>query len=96
MLVRKIGGGRVAAREVLLNTTAVASMIADGRTSQLPMAIGAGRSQGMRRLNDALAALVQSGAVDIREAYRQAADRKGLLAELQRLGIDTASLEAPS
>jgi twitching motility protein PilT len=96
VLVRKIGGGRVAAREVLLNTTAVASVIADGRTSQLPMAIEAERSRGMRGLNDALAALVQSGDVDIREAYRQATDRKGLLAELQRLRIDTASLEAPS
>jgi twitching motility protein PilT len=95
VLVRKVGGGRVAAREVLLNTTAVASVIADGRTSQLPMAIDAGRGQGMRRLNDSLAALVQSGGVDIREAYRQAADRKGLLAELKRLGIDTAPLEAP-
>jgi twitching motility protein PilT len=96
VLVRKIGGGRVAAREVLLSTPAVTSAIADGRTSQLPMVIDAGRSRGMRRLNDALATLVQSGAVDIREAYRQAADRKGLLADLQRLGIDTASLEAPS
>ena len=96
VLVRKIGGGRVAARELLLNTPAVASVIADGRTSQLPMAIDAGRGRGMRRLNDALAALAQSGGVDIREAYRQAADRKGLLAELQRLGIDTASLETPS
>lgn len=93
VLVRKIGGGRVAAREVLLNTAAVASVIADGRTSQLPMAIDAGRSRGMRRLTDALAALVQSGEVDIREAYRNAADRKGLLTELHRLGIDTASLE---
>jgi twitching motility protein PilT len=96
VLVRKIGGGRVAARELLLNTPAVASVIADGRTSQLPMAIDAGRGRGMRRLNEDLAALAQSGGVDIREAYRQAADRKGLLAELQRLGIDTASLEASS
>jgi Tfp pilus assembly pilus retraction ATPase PilT len=71
-------------------------VIADGRTSQLPMAIDAERSRGMRGLNDALAALVQSGDVDIREAYRQATDRKGLLAELQRLRIDTTSLEAPS
>jgi Tfp pilus assembly ATPase PilU len=60
------------------------------------MAIDAERSRGMRGLNDALAALVQSGDVDIREAYRQATDRKGLLAELQRLRIDTTSLEAPS
>jgi twitching motility protein PilT len=94
VLVRKIGGGRVAAREVLLNTPAVASLIAEGRTSQLPMAIGAGRGRGMRRLNDALAGLVQSGGVDVREAYRTTADPKDLLARLKRLGIDTAPLES--
>jgi twitching motility protein PilT len=93
VLVRKIGGGRVAAREILLNTPAVASAIAEGRTSQLPMAIDAPRGRGMR-LNDALAGLVQSGGVDIREAYGKAADRKGLLTKLKRLGIDTAPLEA--
>jgi twitching motility protein PilT len=94
VLVRKIGGGRVAAREVLLNIPTVASLIAEGRTSQLPAAIDAGRGSGMRRLNDALAALVQSGVVDVREAHRKAADRKGLLARLKRLGMDTAQLEA--
>jgi twitching motility protein PilT len=94
VLVRKISGGRVAAREVLLNVPTVASLIAEGRTSQLPAAIDAGRGRGMRRLNDALAALVQSGVVDVREAYRKAADRNGLLARLKRLGIDTAQLEA--
>jgi twitching motility protein PilT len=95
VLVGKIGGGRAAAREVLFNTPAVASLIAEGRTSQVPTVIDAGRGRGMRRLNDALAGLVQSGGVDIREAYRQAADRKGLVARLKRLGIDTAPLDGP-
>jgi twitching motility protein PilT len=95
VLVGKVGGGRVAAREVLFNTPAVASVIADGRTSQLPMAIDAGRGRGMRRLNDALASLVQGGGVDIREAYRKAADRKGFLAKLKRLGIDASTLDEP-
>ena len=36
------GGGRLAAREVLLNTPAVSSVIAEGKTSQLPMAIEGG------------------------------------------------------
>jgi twitching motility protein PilT len=93
VLLRKTGGGRVAAREVLLNTPAVASVIAEGRTSQLPIAIDGGRRHGMQLLNDALAGLVQSGAVDVREAYRGAADRTGFLALFKRLGMDTAPLE---
>jgi twitching motility protein PilT len=78
---------------VLLNTPAVASVIAEGRTSQLPMAIEGGRVHGMVPLNDALVGLVQSRAIDVREAYRHAADRTGFLELLKRQGIDTSVLE---
>ena len=93
VLLRKTGGGRVAAREVLLNTPAVSSVIAEGKTSQLPMAIEGGRRYGMMPLNDALVGLVQSGAVEAREAYRQTTDRGGLLAALKRQGVDTSFVE---
>ena len=93
VLLRKIGGGRVPAREVLLNTPAVSSVIAEGKTSQLPMAIEGGRRYGMMPLNDALVGLVQSGAVEAHEAYRRSADRPGFLAALDRQGIDTSFLE---
>lgn len=92
-LLRKPGGGRVAAREVLLNTPAVASLIADGRTSQLSVAIEAGRQAGMISLNESLVALVKSGAADAGEAYRRAGDREGLLALLKRHGVDTSRIE---
>ena len=93
VLLRKAVGGRVAAREVLLNTSAVANLIAEGKTSQLPMAIDSGRKHGMVALNDALVAFVQGGIVDSREAYRQAADQQGFLALLKRQGIDTSFVE---
>src|SRR5262249_39295022 len=54
VLLKKVGGGRLPAREVLLNTPAVSSVIAEGKTSQLPMAIEGGRRYGMMPLNDAL------------------------------------------
>jgi twitching motility protein PilT len=90
VLLRKRGGGRVAARELLLNTPAVASVLAEGKTSQLPLAIEGGRKLGMVPLNDALVGFVQSGIVDAQEAYRQAADRAGVVALLNRQGIDTS------
>jgi twitching motility protein PilT len=93
VLLRKRGGGRVAAREVLLNTPAVASVLAEGTTSQLPMAIEGGRKHGMVPLNDALVGFVQGGAVDAREAYRLAPDRPGFLALLKRQGVDTSFAE---
>ncbi|MGE5243469.1 MAG: ATPase, T2SS/T4P/T4SS family [Betaproteobacteria bacterium] len=93
VLVPKMAGGRAPAREVLLNTPAVAGIIAEGKTSQLPLAIESGRRQGMVSLNGALLALVQSGAVDTREAYRRSTDRVGLVAALGRQGIDTSFVE---
>jgi twitching motility protein PilT len=92
-LPRKAGGGRLAAREVLLNTVAVAALIAEGRTGELPAAIEEGRKIGMVSLNESLAALVKSASIDVREAYRCAGDRQGLLALLKRNGVDTAPLE---
>lgn len=93
VLLRKSGGGRVAAREVLLNTPIVSSLLAEGRLNQLPMAIEGGRKSGMVPLNDALVGFVQSGAVDVRDAYRRAVDRAGLLDLLKRQGIDTSVVE---
>jgi twitching motility protein PilT len=93
VLLPKNGGGRLAAREILLNNPAVSGIIAEGRTSQLPLAIDGGRRQGMQPLNDALAGLVQGGSVDVRDAYRRAADRAGFLALLKRLGMDTTLIE---
>jgi twitching motility protein PilT len=93
VLVRKTGGGRLAAREVLLNTSSVANLIAEGKTSQLPLALDSGRRYGMVPLNDALVAFVQSGAVDAREAYRHASDRQEFLNQLRREGVDTSFVE---
>jgi twitching motility protein PilT len=92
VLLRKVGGSRIAAREVLLNTPAVSGVIAEGKTSQLPMAIEGGRRHGMMPLSDTLVAYVQNGTVEAREAYRHASDRAGLVAALKRHGVDTSQL----
>ena len=60
-MLRKRGGGRVAARELLLNSPAVASLIAEGKLFQIQAALQSGRKLGMAPLNDALASLVRSG-----------------------------------
>jgi twitching motility protein PilT len=96
VLLRRTTGGRVAAREVLLNTPAVRSLLAEGKTSQLPLAIEGGRPYGMVPLNDSLVGYVQSGVVDVREAYWRAADRAGFLALLKRHGLDTSLIERPA
>jgi twitching motility protein PilT len=93
VLVRRQRGGRMAAREVLLNTPPVAALIQDGKTAQLPLAIESGRRHGMMPLNDSLAALVRDGTVHVTEAWRKALDKESLLAALKRVGIDTSFAE---
>ena len=92
-LLRKVRGGRVAAREILLNTPAVASLILEGKMFQLPVALDSGRRHGMVPLGDSLAALVRDGTVHAAEAYRKATDRAALLAALRREGVDTSFAE---
>lgn len=93
VLLRKSGGGRVAARELLFNMPSVGALIAEGKIGQLPLAIDSGRKYGMVPMNDVLLAFVQSGAVDPREAYRKAYDRAAFLDIMKRDGIDTSFVE---
>lgn len=93
VLLRKAGGGRVAARELLFNMPSVGALIAEGKIGQLPLAIDSGRKYGMVPMNDVLLAFVQSGAVDPREAYRKAYDRAAFLDLMKRDGIDTSFVE---
>ena len=92
-LLRKTGGGRAAAREVLVNVPSVSSLIADGRFDQLAGVMNGGRRVGMVPLNDALLGLVKSGALDVREAWRKSPDQQELVAMLNREGVDTAFAE---
>jgi twitching motility protein PilT len=93
VLLRKAGGGRVAARELLFNMPSVAALVAEGKIGQLPLAIDSGRKYGMVPMNDVLLAFVQSGAVEAREAYRKAYDRVSFLELMRREGIDTSFVE---
>ena len=93
VLLRKVSGGRIAAREVLLNSPVVADVITEGRFFQLPFALDSGRRQGMVSLNESLASLVRAGTVRASEACRKAIDREGLLVLFKRDGIDTSFAE---
>ena len=93
VLLRKAAGGRVAAREVLLATTAVTAMLSDGQVQDLPRAFESGRKFGLISMTEALVALLRNGTIDLREAYRKADDRQALLAALKRDNIDTSAIE---
>ena len=86
VLCRKIGGGRVAAREVLLTTRAVSNLIREGKTFQLPSIIQTNRERGMLTLNDSLLDLVHRALVEPEEAYRKSTDKDGIASALKARG----------
>lgn len=85
-LCKKIGGGRVAAREILLVNKAVSALIREGKTVQIPNIIQTQRKLGMETLNDALMSLVKSHTIEPEEAYVRAVERKDMLLKLRAAG----------
>jgi twitching motility protein PilT len=88
-LCKKIGGGRAAALEVLIVTSAVSNLIREAKTFQIPSIMQVGKSVGMVSLNDALMDLVTKKLVAPEEAYAKSVDKGGFEALLKRAGIDT-------
>jgi len=86
-LCRKIGGGRVAALEVLLVTGAVANLIREGKTFQIPSIMQVNKAIGMVSLNDALFDLVVKKLVMPDEAMSKTVDKAGFEALLKRGGF---------
>ena len=74
-LLKRKGGGRVAAHEIMIGTPAIRNLIRESRIAQMYSAIQTGQQFGMRTLDQALVALVREGVVS-GEAARQAAVNK--------------------
>ncbi|HYN82506.1 MAG TPA: PilT/PilU family type 4a pilus ATPase [Gemmatimonadaceae bacterium] len=87
-LCRKIGGGRVAVREVLLSMPSVANMIREGKAFQIQSVMQTSRKLGMILLGDVLLDLVEKGIVEPKEAWMKATDKAAFLASLKTRGHD--------
>ncbi|HEX5043415.1 MAG TPA: type IV pilus twitching motility protein PilT [Candidatus Polarisedimenticolaceae bacterium] len=87
-LLRKIGGGRVAALEILIGIPAISNLIREGKTYQIPSIMQTGRRHGMVLLNDSLLDLVKRRVVSPEEAYLKAIDKLNLLAAMRTAGFD--------
>lgn len=80
-LVPAIGGGRIAAAEILVANSAVRNIIREGKTHQLEAVIQTGAEYGMQSMDKTLANLVHSGTITYEEARNVAVD----VEELDRL-----------
>ena len=91
-LCRKIGGGRQAALEVLIATSAISNLIREGKTFQIPSMMQVGKAVGMVSLNEALLELVTKKIVAPEEAYAKCVDKSGFESALKRANVDTRNL----
>src|SRR5712671_1135157 len=86
-LCKKVGGGRVAAREVLIATPAISNLIREGKTFQIPSIIQTSKKLGMLTLNDALLELAEKKLIDADEAYVRSVEKSGMVASLKAKGF---------
>ena len=71
-LLKRQGGGRVAAHEILIATSAVRNLVREDKVAQIYSAIQTGGALGMQTLNASLAKLVKEGVVSMEEAQVRA------------------------
>jgi len=74
VLPKRIGGGRVAAFEIMLATPAIANLIREDKPAQMYSAIQSGQRHGMQTLDQSLHTLLQRGVIPVDEARRYARD----------------------
>ena len=71
-LLKKVGGGRVAAHEIMIGTSAIRNLIREGKIAQMYSAIQTVAAAGMQTLDQCLIDLVGKGLVDRNEAKSKA------------------------
>ncbi len=67
-LLKKIGGGRVAAHEIMIGTPAIRNLIREDKVAQMYSAIQTGMAHGMQTLDQCLQGLVSRGVVTSQDA----------------------------
>jgi twitching motility protein PilT len=77
-LMKKIGGGRVAAHEIMIGTPAIRNLIREDKIAQMYSAIQTGQNVGMQTLDQNLKGLLAQGVVAKDEAMRKAAQPDSL------------------
>jgi twitching motility protein PilT len=77
-LLKKIGGGRVAAHEIMIGTPAIRNLIRESKIAQMYSAIQTGHALGMQTLDQSLKDLLQKGVISKEDARRKATNPDSL------------------
>ncbi len=93
VLCKKIGGGRVAVREILITIPAIANLIREGKTFQIQSMMQTNKKYGMVTMNDALLDVVNQKLVEPKDAWMKCVDKSGFEAMLKAKGHDLGFLK---
>lgn len=74
-LLKKVGGGRVAAHEIMLGTPAIRNLIRENKIAQMYSAIQTGQTQGMQTLDQNLLQLMKRGVISREDARARAQNK---------------------
>jgi twitching motility protein PilT len=86
-LVPRIGGGMVAAFEVLIATNPVRNLIREGRSNQLANVMLTGSQEGMITLEYSLASLIYDGVISYEDGMSVSAHPKDLVRSIEQTEI---------
>ena len=75
-LLKRTGGGRIAAHEIMIGTPAIRNLIREGKIAQMYSAIQTGQGQGMQTLDQNLQELMIKGLISKEEARFKAANKE--------------------
>ncbi len=78
-LLKKNGGGRVAAHEIMIGTPAIRNLIRENKIAQMYSAIQTGQAHGMQTLDQNLNELVKKNIVSKQEAMSKAANKDSIV-----------------
>ena len=78
-LLKKNGGGRIAAHEIMIGTPAIRNLIREGKVAQMYSAIQTGQGIGMQTLDQCLKTLLSQGQISKADAQTYAANRDDFL-----------------
>jgi twitching motility protein PilT len=74
-LVKKVGGGRVAAHEIMMGVPAIRNLIREDKIAQMYSAIQTGMSSGMQTMDQCLQNLINRGMITRQDAMDKAQDK---------------------
>jgi twitching motility protein PilT len=92
VLCKKIGGGRIAAYEIMVNTTSIAALIRENKTFRITSDIQTGANLGMITLDTHLMSLVNRNLVSPDEALEKAQDPNVMREKFLQMGLKLRDL----